>query len=254
MSQLLLDCAQPCAPRLDPGGRFEHRGRGFLGARFALVHLGADRGQALAPRRLAVGEFFEPRVGLRDEPGDFLQAHAGLLVLAASGGRFALDAFQGTTPLAHRALGAREMVARLVEFAMRRLKHGARRLEGRAQRRGFGLGLLDARGRLFQRRRVGRRRLASSSSPGCGAAAAGDHFPRRYQVALASDEERAVAVQVRRRERGAQIVGDDHVTEHRFGDVAKAWLDFDHIEQAAGDSGRFDSGMGIGRAGLGDEA
>ncbi len=134
---------------------------------------------------------------------------------------------------------------------MRGLEHVARRLESRTQRRGFGLGLLGTRGRLFQRRSVGRRRFGLVDRS--GAAAAGDH-PRRYQVALARDEKRAVTIQIRRRERGPQIVGDDYVAEYRLGDVAKTRLDFDHVEQAPGDSRRFDRGMVFGRAGLGNEA
>ena len=111
MPEFLFDRAQARPPRLDLGGRFEHRGRRFLGARFALAHLGANRGQVLAPRRFAMGEFFKPRVGFGEKPGDFRQAHAGLLVLAARGGYFALDAFHSVSSLAHPALGARKIVA-----------------------------------------------------------------------------------------------------------------------------------------------
>ena len=78
-----------------------------------------------------MGEFFEPRVGLRDKPGYFLQAHAGLLVLAARGRGLALDAFHSATTLARRALGTREVVALFIEFAMGGLERSARRLESR---------------------------------------------------------------------------------------------------------------------------
>ena len=107
MPQLLLDRSYPCTPRVDPGGRLEHRGGGFLGAGFALGHLGTDRGEALASRRLAMGERFEPRVGLRDEPDYFLDTNTSLLVLAASGRQLAIDAFQGAPPLACRTFRAR---------------------------------------------------------------------------------------------------------------------------------------------------
>ena len=129
----------------------------------------------------------------RPEPSVVRATLMGLLVLAARGSYFALDAFHSVSPLAHPALGARKIIARLIEFAIRGFEYGARSLESRAQRRGLRLSLLDPCGSLFQRRSV-RRVLRFGVVARSGDAAAGDHFSRRHQVAVARDEERAMAV------------------------------------------------------------
>ena len=71
-------------------------------------------------------------------------------------------------------------------------------------------------------------------------AAAADHPPRHHEVAVAGDENGAVTVQVRRGQRGAQVIGEHHVTEHRFGDRREARFDVEHLDQAARDAGRVD--------------
>ena len=45
-----------------------------------------------------------------------------------------------------------------------------------------------------------------------------------------------MTVEIRCRERGVQVVGQHHVTEHRLGDRREARLDLEHLDQASGDT------------------
>jgi len=74
-------------------------------------------------------------------------------------------------------------------------------------------------------------------------AAAADQPARHHEVAVAGYENRAVTVEIRRGERRAQVICEHHVTEHRFGDGRKACVDFEHLDQASGDTGRVDRWM-----------
>ena len=74
-------------------------------------------------------------------------------------------------------------------------------------------------------------------------AAAADHSARHHEVAVAGYENCSVAVEIRRGERGMQIVGEHHMTEHRFGDRREARFDFEHLDQPSRDTGRSDRRM-----------
>ena len=74
-------------------------------------------------------------------------------------------------------------------------------------------------------------------------AAAADHSTRHHEVAVARYKNCSVTVEIRRGQRGMQIVGQHHVTEHRFGDRREARFDFEHLDQPSGDAGRIDRRM-----------
>ncbi len=97
------------------------------------------------------------------------------------------------------------------------------------------------------------RQRAVAASGFCRAAAT-EHPARPQNVAIAGDKDGAMAVQVRRGERGGQIVGDQHVTERGLDHRLEARPHDHHLDQAAGNSGRLDLVMGHRKLGLGDKA
>src|SRR6266849_4118447 len=242
MAMFLLESTERGLACLNPGAHIEHLGAQIPHRSLVFLDVADSFGNACPRVLLRTRKLLKPYIGRGHECAEFADSTLGVGAFRFGEREPLLPERNGRSRCRSGALGLRRTPPRRFEFLLDAPMRRALLLEAKRECFVLGFGLCEGEPRGFNRRPAVLKIVLGAVASMLAAAAAYNTVGPQ-EVAFARDEDSAVAVEVRRRQRGAQVLGHHHMAQQRLRELNIARLDLDHVKQAAENPGRLNRRM-----------